>query len=498
MPRITIIDNLDGVASLAHGIVCQLLDDAGKKGCDLYLEDVYSHWYDIVRYAIERHLLSPEDLAMLQALYSRSPRSVAKHLQKVRATGAGTFMSQYLVGYGHASIGDCGTTAIFIEDVSMLAAKAIQDWPLYSGQEASTRYMDFSTARFDNPLGTPEGEAIQEAWRTFYLEAQDPLLEHLRTTYPRHNGEDEKVYERAIAARGFDTLRGFLPAGASTNLSWTTNLRQANDHLRWLFHHPSAEVRFLAADLFDALRARYPHSFGEHSLKEAREGGAASEVAAWTERIMREDYLWDPERKAVGELWCMATPPASILGLLCDRPRGAELPPHLTECGLIRSSFLLDFGSFRDLQRHRNGTIRMPLLAPTWDFHRWYLNQLPSALLRTAKELLGHQMDRIRALHGVSSASHDGWREPRTGDRFAIQSYIAMGYRVPVRVTQGFPGFIYRLELRSSKTVHPTLRYEVLREARWFRAAFPEIPIYIDDDPDDWTLRRGIQTIEER
>nr|MDP9127602.1 thymidylate synthase [Pseudomonadota bacterium] len=52
----------------------------------------------------------PEDLAMLQALYSRSPASVLSHLEKLKQTGSGKFMDNYYVGYGHASIGDCGAT----------------------------------------------------------------------------------------------------------------------------------------------------------------------------------------------------------------------------------------------------------------------------------------------------------------------------------------------------------------------------------------------------
>ena len=96
----------------------------------------------------------PEDMAMLQALYSRSPKSVSDHLERVRANGSGHFMDQYYIGYGHKSIGDCGTITIFIEGVTMLTAKAIQDWALYSGQESSTRFMDFSKAEFYNPLGT--------------------------------------------------------------------------------------------------------------------------------------------------------------------------------------------------------------------------------------------------------------------------------------------------------------------------------------------------------
>src|SRR3989338_7034678 len=90
----------------------------------------------------------PEDLAMLQALYSRSGASVMEHLEKVKAAGSGKFMESYYIGYGHESIGDCGSTTIFIEGVSMFAAKAIQDNRLYNGQEASTRYIDFSRQPF--------------------------------------------------------------------------------------------------------------------------------------------------------------------------------------------------------------------------------------------------------------------------------------------------------------------------------------------------------------
>ena len=51
---------------------------------------------------------SPEDVAMMQALYSRSPKSVEEHVEKVKATGSGKFMESFYVGYGHASIADCG------------------------------------------------------------------------------------------------------------------------------------------------------------------------------------------------------------------------------------------------------------------------------------------------------------------------------------------------------------------------------------------------------
>src|SRR4051812_34761640 len=98
--------------------------------------------------------LAPEAAAMVLALYSRDPRSVRIHLDQVERLGSEKFMSQYYVGYGHKSIGDCGSTTICGEFISMLAAKAVQDNPLYNGQEASTRYLDMANQPVLNPLGS--------------------------------------------------------------------------------------------------------------------------------------------------------------------------------------------------------------------------------------------------------------------------------------------------------------------------------------------------------
>ena len=99
-------------------------------------------------------VIGPEADAMLQALHSRSTGGLEEHLKILADKGPDNFMKNFYVGYGHKSIGDCGSTTLFIEGVSMLVAKAIQDWPLYSGQESSTRYIDFQTQPFKNPLGT--------------------------------------------------------------------------------------------------------------------------------------------------------------------------------------------------------------------------------------------------------------------------------------------------------------------------------------------------------
>lgn len=437
--------------------------------------------------------LHPEDNAMLQALYSRSPKTVEEHLPKVEAAGSGKFMDQFYVGYGHASIGDCGSTTIFIESVSMLAAKAIQDHPLYSGQEASTRYMNFSEVELDNPFNDKEGEDIQNDWMRFYHEAFPILIYHLENQYPRLADEDEGAYARAIKARAFDVLRAFIPAGAHTNLSWHTNLRQARDKLRWLVAHPNIHIAELAMDIATELHNRYPHSgFAQN------EGFMGDVEWAYRKKVMEKFAYIDEERELPtgGRLgvdvrtnlsWRELTS-QDVKEVFQTRPKNVGIPPMFASLGTISSKFLLDFGSFRDLQRHRNGYVRMPLLTTRYGFHPWYFEQMPLDLAEQARTLVGHQAVRIRAL-----------TEKHGGNKILAQSYMGMGFRVPCQVIQTLPAWVYRVELRTQKSVHPTLRQVAQQEARLFDdEALELVPLHADLSPDTWTLRRGMQTITER
>ena len=127
-------------------------------------------------------VIDAEAEAMLQALHSRSTGGLRRHLMVLADKGADNFMEKFYVGYGHHSIGDCGDTTIFIEGISMPAVKAVQDNPLFRGQESSTRYLDFSQQPFIDPTRTEKGEALLEKQRQFYIDAQEPTREYLKKT----------------------------------------------------------------------------------------------------------------------------------------------------------------------------------------------------------------------------------------------------------------------------------------------------------------------------
>ncbi len=443
--------------------------------------------------------LSPEDVAMLQALYSRSAESVDVHLEKVKAAGSGKFMSKFYVDYNHKSIADCGDTTLFIEGVSLLVAKAIQDWPLYSGQETSTRFIDMTRQPIVSIDGTPHTDRqaeIIDGWMRFYTSSQARMDQLVRQRYPRTaadeaNDKAKERYEGAVKARVFDSLRGFLPAGITTQLSWHTNLRQAGDHIAWLMLHPLKEVRDIALAMRAALVERYPSSGFAVAASAAVSAvvGSEAERAVWAQTWAAEFAYPGPQSPPDARRTTGIVADTLVGGLLhrygralATRPRGGVLPHFMSDMGQITFAFPLDFGSFRDIQRHRNGVCRMPLLTTSLGFEPWYLDQLDDELRDKAARLIAFFTGAIGAI-----------------DPYAAQYLIPIGFRVPVEVTYALPSALYVMELRSSKTVHPTLRRAVQEHmVAPFHAHYPEIALHADTDPDDWTVRRGGQTIRER
>jgi len=419
---------------------------------------------------------SPQDNAMLQALYSRSPLSVETHVDKVRKAGSGKFMKRFYVGYGHSSIADCGSTTIFVEKLSILADKALQDWPLYSGQETSTRYVDMSKQSIIDPIKSVESKIIIKKWMDFYIGNQERVGDYLKEKYPIKEGENENVYEKAIKARVFDILRGFLPGGITTQLSWHTNLRQAWDKLSMMSHHPVKEMSDIAKEILKNLKEKYPHSFS-HNLDKSQE--------AYRKFTMEKFNYFNPKEhpKFKASTTINKNKLNEYKQVFSKRPARTGLPIFLAELGNVTFDFLLDYGSFRDVQRHRNGSCRMPLLTTKFGFNDWYIDQLPSDVKKEAEKLIKEQIKAIKKLKVSPNKA---------------QYCVALGFNVPCRITYGLPATTYVTELRSGKAVHPTLRKISHKMRASMMRMFPELKLYCDMDLDDWDIRRGLQDIKEK
>ncbi|HET8581563.1 MAG TPA: FAD-dependent thymidylate synthase [Candidatus Paceibacterota bacterium] len=421
-------------------------------------------------------LVGPDGEAMLQALHSRSIGGFDHHFAEFLKRGAEKFIRSAYIGYGHQSIGDCGSVTVFIEGVSMLAAKAIQDSRLYSGQEASTRYIDFSTQPF---MVTNGDSSLVELLRETYLSVRSALPEHLIRQYAPAPDESDQKFAKNIEKRTFDIARCLLPAGAVTNLAWHSSIRQANDHLAYLRHHPLAEVRMIARKIEDALADAWPSSFPAKRYPETE---------AYNRRYMRTLYYYEqpddyyPRAFRVTADHVDRALLATYRPAILKRPPHTELPRAIEECGTLQCEFGLDFASFRDIQRHRGVVQRMPLLTTRHGFEPWYLAQMPESMAHGVR----------CALETVTEAIRYG----RLGELPPAeqQYHIPMGFVLPNRITGGLHALAYLAERRAQNDVHPTLEFKAHDLANELRKRFG-MPIYTSDEPGRFSRKRADQDI---
>lgn len=442
----------------------------------------------------------PEIVANLQAVYSRDPRSVTSRIDILTPEGARKFMEKYYVNYGHNSIADCAVITLFFEGVPMHVAKKLQRDPRYNGQEFSTRYMNLSETVAINSHNLERGALIQAAWLNFYRKHLPTVKDYLRTIFPARENESTKLYNDAIEKRAFDILRAFLPVGTPTSVSSSATLRLSKDHLLMMAQDTDLDTRLVGQSAFNGLMRVFPGTFSMPAADATDEAGQRAyrrhlADIEWQREAQLEDYrradaLRDTFAGIQDSLHFIPNGADSIrippryLELLRKRPLFTELTLSTNAFGRIQVEFTLDYGSFRDLQRHRALDIDLPYLDVDLGFHPWYIDQLPPSIRQEAIDFIAAQTAAILAL---------------SDDPLVRQPYVAMGFRVPVLVDGPLHGWIYMIELRSRTDVHPTLRNLVRRIGTYFNRVLDEQPlIHIDTNDDDFSRRRATATIIDR
>lgn len=339
-----------------------------------------------------------EDLSMLQALYSRDPRPIDDAVRLAKTSKSGEFMNKFYVGYGHGSIAECGSFTLAIEGVPMIIAKLIQHNQLYKGQECSTRYLDFGKQKFITSSGHL-GEHYQNELRNFYLRWLPVVKENIL----KYNN----INDRTANACAFDIMRGFLPIGACTNLSWTTDIKTFNDHIARLrtIQNEYYGLEQILDKMITLVHSEFPNSIyntiDDGSLK-FRKYNVYSDFDSIikTHNLMSDDVL-------------------------------------------VEYSGIIDFASWRDFARHRSVFQEFPRFITT-SFSNFYLNNIPE----NAKEEI--------------TAILNGMYLDNLENKLSIYDF-PMG----INVDYYFSGYLsklkYILKLRSSHSVHPSLRAEILK-----------------------------------
>ena len=427
--------------------------------------------------------------------------------QMVAIQKAQSFYDRILDGYGDDSIGELGGAHLAIENISMLAAKVIEDSRIGgSPLEKSTRYIYFDQKVNGQYLFYQEPVLMTSAYRELYLDTCNnlfetysklipPLTALIEQGFPKDPSISKAAYTAALRAKVLDCLRGLLPASAMTNMGMYGNGRFFETLLQRLNSHNLAEMQEVGKKSHQELMKVIP-SFIRRSEQSHRHYQSYSQFVETTQNDLNQfaelhadgvdamskpgvrliDFDKDGPAKVGGALLFGSTSGGlqelqeycrnlseeelnRLLEIACSpRENRRHKSPRALEHATFTFEILADFGVYRDLHRHRMLTQERQLLTCNYGYY-------------TPPEIVGTDME---------SEYHEAMEKARTAyDTIAselpeeAQYIVPMAYNIHWYFQVNLRALQWLCELRSQAAGHPTYRLIAQEMAKQGSLALP-------------------------
>lgn len=458
---------------------------------------------------LKEFLLNQEE-AGIKNLLENLPSSSQDQLLAIKK--AQNFYDRILDGYGDDSIGELGGAHLAIENISMIAAKAIEDCRVGgSPLEKSTRYVYFDQKVQGEYLFHKEAVLMTSAWKSLYVNTCNmlfdtysrlipPLTTFMMEKYPKEAEVAKGAYTAAIRAKVLDCLRGLLPASALTNMGVFGNGRFFEGLLHKLHSQNLSELREIGKASYDELekvvpsfvrRAEISHkthleytSFHEAMQSELRD--EAKQISPMLQEVSPGAFLVAKDPDAVFKVAASLLYPnthESFESLLafCKKLNEEEVDkiletasahrsnrrnksPRALENAIFTFDLVADFGSYRDLQRHRLLTQERQLLTCS---HGYYV---PSELIES------NLVEEYRTALNAAKEAYDTIAEQLPEE---AQYVVPMAYNVRWYFTANLREIQWLTELRSQAAGHSCYRIIAQEMAQEVTKSFPQFARFL-------------------
>lgn len=150
----------------------------------------------------------------------------------VNSNRARNFFARWLAAYGDDSIAQMAGAHLFLEGVSQIATKTLEDFRIgFAPLEKSTRYVAFNTkidghwqCFIDPDLAKSaygaEYKRLMNMLFSRYSDSLEPMAKYLRKKFKQEKDQTDRAYRETMNAKAFDVLRAYLPAGTLTNVGF--------------------------------------------------------------------------------------------------------------------------------------------------------------------------------------------------------------------------------------------------------------------------------------
>jgi thymidylate synthase ThyX len=451
----------------------------------------------------------------LFARYSRSPKSLRRLFidefvgeldiagdQTIDATigleRAEKLYEKVFVEYGDDSVAQLGGVHVACEQASNILTKVLEWGRLMSYLEQSTRYIAYDNRMRGRYRFYRDPAILTSRFGTRYVGDMDRMFDayghvlaavtdHVRATVAHDPADSEFVFRQATRARALDAARGILPAASLANVGIYGSGQAFEALLLRLRAHPLPEARDAGELMLHELRKVIPSFLRRVDLPDR--GGRWTAYLSTTRQRTAElvdslfvadtpapapsvtlvDFDPDAENKLLAAI-CYphshlpeqqlvdkvarlggAERLALIRAYVGERENRRHKPGRAFERIDYRFDVLVDYGAFRDLQRHRLLTIEWQPLSPRHGYVR-------PELVDDA----GQDGAFDEAMHR-SAQLYDALAE-----EFPEQApyAVAMAYRLRFVMQFNAREAIHLLELRSGAEGHPAYRRVVLEMHR--------------------------------
>ena len=455
--------------------------------------------------------------------------------QSIAIKKAQNFYDRILDGYGDDSIGELGGAHLAIENVSMIAAKAIEDARIGgSPLEKSTRYIFFDQKYEGEYLFFREPILMTSAYRDHYVDTCNhlfevygrlipPLTEQMEKDFPKEHDVSKVAYTAALRAKVLDCLRGLLPASALTNMGVYGNGRFFETLVQKLNCHNLSELQEIARSSHQELSKVMPSFVRRAELSHKHQNSYAEFHDKMNEELhlMSEQYtssipplnqpmvrlvnsdpdspvkvgaalLFNQSNCGLMELqeMCRKLPKEDLSrifeGASAFRQNRRHKSPRALEHAEFTFEIVADYGIYRDLQRHRTLTQERQLLSCDLGYY------IPKEILDTDMEKdYREAMDRAKATYDEIAGELPE----------EAQHVVPMAYNIHWYFHINLRSLQWMCELRSSPAGHPMYRYVAQEMAKQVSHTFPEFERFFKFvDYDGYELGRlgqEIRTVEK-
>lgn len=360
-----------------------------------------------------RSTLSLRSLLMKEFLESEEGKFL-EVCQSDAETGlqkASDFYRRVLDGYGDDSIGELGGAHLATENISMLAAKILEDARIGgSPLEKSSRYVYFDQKFQGEYLYYRDPILMTSVFKDVFLGVCDHLFDtysklipcvrdFFEKIYPRDPDTPQAAYNVSLRAKVLDCLRGLLPTATLTNVGMYGNGRFWQILLHKLQGHSLSEIRSLGKGALEELmkvipsfvsraESYHPHHQAMVNYHDTLKDQMMSLSEKITEnrghseqqgvRLIYGDpdgiykvaagFLFPYSHASLDELirLCRSMSREELIRILevgsSSRENRRHKSPRGLECTSFGFDITSDFGAYRDLQRHRMLTQERQLL----------------------------------------------------------------------------------------------------------------------------------------